>query len=76
MPAAFSVHIDPDDLAHQNLAAALSTATASPSDRQAPALAHHGAQDDRQAARERSGWARSGRAATAGTGRSYAFRRS
>ncbi|MGK5681915.1 hypothetical protein [Actinoplanes sp. URMC 104] len=37
---------------------------------------HHGARDGRQAARERSERARSGRAASAGTGRSYAFRRS
>jgi len=73
----FSVHIDPDDLARRQLAAGLSSASAEPTSRtggQAPA--HHGASDDRQAARQRSGRARAGRAAGASGGRSYAFRRS
>lgn len=76
MPAAFSVHIDPDDLAQQELATALQAASASAGDRLPPALSHHGAQDERQAARARSGQAHADRAAAAGTGRSYAFRRS
>jgi hypothetical protein len=40
------------------------------------AAAHHGADDTRQAARERSGRAHDGRASGTGGGRSYAFRRS
>ncbi|MCY1138475.1 hypothetical protein OWR29_10745 [Actinoplanes sp. Pm04-4] len=41
-----------------------------------PEAKHHGAGDERQAARQRSEQARAGRAAGAGGGRSYAFRRS
>ncbi|UQU68043.1 hypothetical protein COUCH_17935 [Couchioplanes caeruleus] len=78
MPAQpFSVHVDADDLARLDLAAAvpLPSVTAGGDDRK-PAADHHGARDSRQAARERSGRARSGRAASASGGRSYAFRRS
>ncbi|MFI5935520.1 hypothetical protein [Actinoplanes sp. NPDC051494] len=70
-----SLHTDPDDLAVQELAAA-TPALPGPHDSWKDALpAHHGADDPRQAARERSGRAHSGRAAQGG-GRSYAFRRS
>jgi hypothetical protein len=79
MPAKpFSVHLNHDDLARSDIAAALQRpASGSSGDTGAPAeIAHHGAQDSRQAARERSGRDRSGRAAGAAGGRSYAFRRS
>jgi len=70
----FSVHVDADDLARLDLAAAVPPVTA---DRRTPGpAAHHGAGDSRQAARERSGRARSGRASGAASSRSYAFRRS
>jgi hypothetical protein len=73
----FSVHIDPDDLARQQLAAGLSSATVSlPGQPDVKAPAHHGASDGRQAARERSERDHAGRAAGAAGGRSYAFRRS
>jgi len=79
-PQSFSVHVDPDDLAKQDLAAALNRqpddTPASDRPGQAAALdaAHHGARDGRQAARGRSerDHARSG----GGKSRSYAFRRS
>jgi hypothetical protein len=75
----FSVHVDPDDLARQQLAAGLSApAVQAPGHRDAegPEAAHHGARDSRQAARQRSERDRAGRAAGASGGRSYAFRRS
>lgn len=73
----FSVHIDPDDLARQELAAGVSAATVElPGHPDAKAPAHHGASDTRQAARDRSERDRAGRAAGASGGRSYAFRRS
>ena len=72
----FSVSVDPDALARQDLAAALSRPAADgtavrPSTADAT---HHGARDARQAARLQSERARGGR--KAGSGRSYAFRRS
>jgi hypothetical protein len=81
MPAQpFTVRVDPDDLARQNLAAAVSLPSVADQGAERPASApgeHHGARDGRAAARERSGRDRSGRAASAGSGgRSYAFRRS
>ena len=80
MPAQpFSVHVDPDDLARQDLAAVVSLPSVSGSgdDRSAPAgITHHGARDERLAARQRSERERSGRASGIGSGRSYAFRRS
>ena len=66
-------------LALGDLGAALhrNPAVVAPDDRTSPAgTGHHGARDSRQAARERSGRDRSGRAAGAAGGRSYAFRRS
>lgn len=80
MPAKpFSVHLNVDEIARRDLAAALRR-TAVPGetgdqagDSPAP---HHGARDSRQAARERSGRDHAGRAGRAGGGRSYAFRRS
>ena len=72
MPA-FAVHVDPDELARQDLAAAVPNLDthANP-----PAIAaHHGADDARLAARQRSERDHAGRA-TGGSGRSYAFRRS
>ena len=77
----FSVHVDPDDLAKQDLAAGLSLPTLTgdtAGSRQADDsdVAHHGAGDGRQAARSRSERDRAGRAAGAASSRSYAFRRS
>ncbi|HEY0534633.1 MAG TPA: hypothetical protein VGD29_23860 [Actinoplanes sp.] len=73
----FSVHVDPDDLARQQLAADLSsTAVDVPGPQGGKAPAHHGASDDRQAARQRSERDHAGRAAGAPGGRTYAFRRS
>ncbi|GAA0477128.1 hypothetical protein Ade02nite_95620 [Paractinoplanes deccanensis] len=75
----FTVHIDLDDLAERDLTAGLfgPSAGAAASRRDtAKGSEHHGARDSRQEARERSGRSRSGRAAGAGSGRSYAFRRS
>ncbi|GIE95189.1 hypothetical protein [Paractinoplanes rishiriensis] len=75
----FSVHVDQDDLAKQNLAAGLPrqsvTGTTGALPGKAAGAAHHGAQDGRQAARDRSerDHARGGRTSK---GRSYAFRRS
>jgi hypothetical protein len=74
----FTVHVNPDDLARQDLAAAVSVPslpTAEGEDHpESPA--HHGAGDARQAARQQSERDRAGRAAGAVGGRSYAFRRS
>ena len=66
----FSVHIDQDDLK-------LDLGPARPPKvpgRQVEA--QHGARDGRQAARRQSGRDHAGRAAGAGSSRSYAFRRS
>jgi hypothetical protein len=76
-PPRFSVRVDRDELAEQDLAAALSRSSATPAagDRpQQAAVAHHGARDSKQAARGRSerDHARTG----SGKSRSYAFRRS
>ncbi|BEL02294.1 hypothetical protein Q0Z83_004850 [Actinoplanes sichuanensis] len=80
MPAKpFSVHLNLDEIAQQDIAAALRPSTGSDGgDDQhgGPAATHHGARDARQAARDRSGRDRSGRAGNASGGRSYAFRRS
>jgi hypothetical protein len=81
MPAQpFTVHVDPDDLARRDLHATVSlpAAPAGPDDRPRPGAAeqHHGAHDDRLAARQRSGRDRAGRASGATSGRAYAFRRS
>jgi hypothetical protein len=80
MPAQpFSVHLDPDDLARQDIAAAVSlpTVTGSGTDRSgAGTIARHGARDGKLAARQRSERERSSRASGVGSGRSYAFRRS
>jgi hypothetical protein len=77
MPAQdFSVRIDPEQL---DLTAFRAPRPDSGSAHPAPAgveATHHGARDGRQAARQRSGKDRSGRAAGAVSGRSYAFRRS
>jgi len=73
----FSVHIDQDELARQELAAGLaSPAVALPGAEGRHAPAHHGAADNRQAARQRSDRDHAGRAAGASGGRSYVFRRS
>jgi hypothetical protein len=80
MPAKpFSVHLNLDEIAKRDIAAALRPATGpgAADDAQAvPAATHHGARDARQAARDRSGRDRAGRAGNASGGRSYAFRRS
>ena len=77
----FTIHVDPDDLARQDLAAAVALpsldAGAGPAAAGGSAATDkHGARDERLAARQRSERERSGRAAGAGGGRSYAFRRS
>ncbi len=80
MPAKpFSIHPNLDDLARQNIAAALSrpsTSDGDPDQSGATDPAHHGARDTRQAARRHSDRAHAGRAAGAAGGRTYAFRRS
>jgi hypothetical protein len=73
MPAHFSVHVDPDDLARRDLAAAVPLPDIQ--DRRAD-TAHHGGRDERLAARRQSERSRSARAAGRGPSRSYAFRRS
>ena len=70
----FTVHVDADELARQEMAAAAPPSGSREPDR--GAAVHHGARDGRQAARQQSERARSGRASGAGGGRSYAFRRS
>ena len=72
----FSVSVDPDALARQDLAAALTRPAADGTAVRTPTTdaTHHGARDARQAARSQSERARAGR--QAGSGRSYAFRRS
>jgi hypothetical protein len=73
----FTVQLNPDDLAMSDFAAALGRPAGDTADRKdTPGAEHHGARDSREAARQRSGRDRAGRAAGAGTGRSYAFRRS
>ena len=72
----FTVHPDDDDLARQELAAAVPSLPAPERSTGKSAGEHHGARDGRQAARQQSERARSGRASGAGGGRSYAFRRS
>ena len=81
MPAQpFNVHIDPDDLARQDLAAAVHLPTVGGIDgagqTSSAATERHGARDASLAARQRSERERSSRAPRAGSGRSYAFRRS
>ena len=81
MPEPFSVRLDPDALARQDLAAAVSLPGLPGKDGDHPASGrvaeeHHGARDGRLAARQRSERDRAGRASGAGGGRSYAFRRS
>jgi len=82
MPAQpFTVHVDPDDLARQDIAAAVSRPAATGKDsgrpETAPArLEHHGAHDDKLAARQHAKRDRAGHASGTGSGRSYAFRRS
>lgn len=80
MPAKpFSVHLNLDEVAQRDIAAALRPVAhpeTDSDDQNGSASARHGAGDARQAARERSGRDRSGRAGQASGGRSYAFRRS
>jgi hypothetical protein len=81
MPEPFSVHVDPDALARQDLAAAVALPGRPGKDPDGtPASGagdeHHGARDARLAARQRSERDRAGRASGAVGGRSYAFRRS
>jgi len=81
MPAQqFKVHVDPDDLARQDLAAAVPTSPAAGagpgSGAGSGAAEKHGSRDERLAARLRSERDRAGRASGTGSGRSYAFRRS
>lgn len=73
MPA-FAVHVDPDELARQDLAASVPN-LGDPHSNPPAIAAHHGADDARLAARQRSELDHAGRA-TGGSGRSYAFRRS
>jgi hypothetical protein len=73
----FAVHVDSDEMARQDMAGSVPTLGGDAHDQHpaAATLAHHGADDIRQAARQRSERDRAGRA-TGGSGRSYAFRRS
>ncbi|SDS15875.1 hypothetical protein [Actinoplanes derwentensis] len=77
MPAEpFSVHLNLDEIAARDIAAALHPTMPPGPDKDhstGSAAAHHGAGDERQAARERSGRARANRSSG---GRGYAFRRS
>jgi hypothetical protein len=74
----FSVHVNPDDLARQDFAAALThpATPGAPADHPTttPETGHHGARDTRQASRGRS--ERDHSRVSAGKSRSYAFRRS
>jgi hypothetical protein len=72
------VHVDPDAMLRDSLAVGIAAPDhhAGPDRRGDPAAGRHGADDGRRAARRNSDRARSGRAAGAGGGRSYAFRRS
>jgi hypothetical protein len=72
----FSVQIDPEQLDLAAIRAPRNDATPSHPAPAAVEATHHGARDGRQAARRRSEKDRAGRAAGAGSGRSYAFRRS
>jgi hypothetical protein len=89
MPAQpFKVHVDPDALARQDLAATVPLPSVTDSGSSSGSgsgvgaaegdkpAAKHGTRDERLAARQRSERDRSGRASGAGSGRSYAFRRS
>ncbi|WP_067501591.1 hypothetical protein [Actinoplanes sp. TFC3] len=72
----FSVHLDHDTLAAENLIAAVPPAVpGAVDDAKAVPATHHGAHDRRQASRDRASREKAGRA-TRGGGRSYAFRRS
>ncbi|WP_250037898.1 hypothetical protein [Paractinoplanes maris] len=70
----FTVQLNPDDLAMSELAPVLPRSEGSTSRK--TSAEHHGARDERQAARQQSERAHAGRAAGTGGGRSYAFRRS
>jgi hypothetical protein len=73
------VHVDPDAMLRDSLAAGIGGPghhAGSGDGGTGSAVSRHGAGDGRQAARRNSERARSGRAAGAGGGRSYAFRRS
>jgi hypothetical protein len=72
----FTVHVDPDDLARTELAAAVPLPSLTGTARDDAEGDRHGARDDRLAARQQSERARANRAAGAAGGRSYAFRRS
>ncbi|GLW28131.1 hypothetical protein [Actinoplanes regularis] len=72
----FSVRLDPDELARQDIAAALNRPATTGDENGAGGAAHHGADDSRQTARRHSDRAHAGRAAAAAGSRSYAFRRS
>ncbi|GID92640.1 hypothetical protein ACFQFC_39400 [Amorphoplanes digitatis] len=71
----FAVHVDSDEMARQDMAGSVPELDTHDQHPAAATLAHHGADDIRQAARQRSERDRAGRA-TGGSGRSYAFRRS
>ncbi|MEU4428373.1 hypothetical protein AB0F81_47795 [Actinoplanes sp. NPDC024001] len=70
------MNLNLDEITRNDIAAALQGGSSAAQRPATEGAAHHGARDGRQAARERSGRARSGRAAGAAGGRSYAFRRS
>ena len=72
----FDVHVDSDELARREMAASVPNLDDKNDKRPAaPALAHHGADDIRLAARQRSERDHAGRG-SGGSGRTYAFRRS
>lgn len=77
----FTVHVDPDELARREVAAAVSLPSATGKDTGRPgpvgaAVERHGTRDARLASRQRSERDHAGRASGVGSGRSYAFRRS
>jgi hypothetical protein len=78
MPAQpFTVHVDLDALAHQDLTDAVIVPPAlDDAATNRSAKRHHGSGDERQEARQRSEREHASRAAGLGKGRSYAFRRS
>jgi hypothetical protein len=78
-PKSFAVRVDQDDLAKQDLAAALTRQPATRPDQPAAVqaavdAAHHGARDNKQATRGRT--ERDHARNSGGKSRSYAFRRS
>ncbi|GAB1641214.1 hypothetical protein [Krasilnikovia sp. MM14-A1259] len=71
----FHPHVDRDDLARRQMSA-VPGVEHDAHRAESVAASHHGAEDSRLAARQRSERDRSGRASRSGQTRTYAFRRS